>query len=399
MEKLRPRNIGGNENEEFDTKIEALPDIKKEIEKVELTSFDKVEGGSLATPFGEKSKYNEQDWRILRTDSFLLEHPDWKNLIEVKKQWADLAYKEYLYNVKFGANINLRNRTLDQIRFEAVERDSLGEHIIDEWFSKFGYSNNTLKKEILSEYRNTVSSYPEPENPSESFIKTESQIKREQLAIEKWFLVKEIAKALREIHEIESQHNMLKHDINVETQDMSQSRELGFQKKENAIKQEFMNIPENVRREWRDYYAKRLKEIRVEHGQIQEKSNEDLNEINKHYQEKAEEKIHHLILTIEQKKKEIEEIKIKEKLLGNPEKPTEDDRRTHKNELVDESRRRINQLILGFKVENFDELKIREEIRDLENKLNNLHKSIPYLTETGEPNKETLDAFKIKNNI
>jgi len=399
MEKLGPQSIGNTRTEKPNTHTETAVDIKKEIEEVSINSFDKIEGGALATPLGEKSTYNEQDWMILRTESFLSEHPDWKKLIETKKQWADLAYRDYLYHVKFGANIDLRNRVLDQIRFEAVERQNLGEQIIDEWFSKFGYSNGILKKEILNEYRNTISGYPEPENPSEAYTKTETQIKREQFSIDKWFIVKEITKALREIHEIESRHNITKHNINVETEDFLQSKELGFQNKENNIKQEFMSIPENDRKDWRDFYAKRLKEIRGQSKQAKDTLNEDRDEISKNYREQAEKRIHQLMLIVEQKKKDLEEVKEKEKLLGNKEKPTEEEMMAHSNELGEEYARRINKLILSFKVEDFNEFKTRQEIEDLESKINKLYQTIPYLTETGEPNKETLDSFKLQYGI
>lgn len=374
---------------------EETTNIEKEIEQIELSFLDKV-GDMPATPFGEKSQYKERDWKILRTHSSLEEHPQWKKLIEIKKEWTSLEYAQYWNTVEFGERIDIRNRVLDQIRFEAVQKQNLNEQIIEEWFAKFNYNNSVLKEKLLSAYKKNHK-YPRPENPSDSYIRAEAQTELEHIAVDIWWAVRDIKKALQEIQSIEKQNHGIAHTIDVDTQDILRINQEKADSVELSIKEEYMDISADKQAKWRQVYANRLKEFHQDVDKKEEQIMSDSSAVYEHNQKQAEETKQRLLSLIEQKKEEITKLKSRETVLKQQEKSSGEDIEQFKNEQQEEIRRQINETVLSFKVD-FDEFTVSQKIKELEGIMNNISKTTPYL-DNGEPDKPTLDSFKSEHNI
>lgn len=383
--------FGVDVNENVSNKEEAIK-IKSEIQAVEVGYFDKNLDGFI-TPLGEKSQYDEQDWKTLRTESFLAEHDEWKQLVDSKKEWVSAACKETWFNSNYGHNIDARNRALDQIRFEGIEKKGLTEDMITAQFSKFGYKYDALVKKIISEYNNIKSSAFVPEKPSESYQKTSAYLERQRLAVDKHWAIRNIKEALLEIKDIESKKHGRSHEADIFLGVVLQKEQDLLQEKESNIKQHFMDIPEQLRSELRQRYASELKRVREEALEESNIHKKDYDSALDMYSQHSEKRIAELMATVERYKKELEEIKEREAVLAAYEPPTNDDQKAFFAERDEEVERKINKLILTFKVEGFDEFESRRKIKEIEDRVVQLSLSIPYL-ENGEPNRNTLDVFK-----
>ena len=248
------------------------------------------------------------------------------------------------------ALIELRNRVLDQIRFEAVKSGGLTEEMIDKQFDTYGYQNSSLKKELLAAYRQVQHKGESvPQYPSEAFIKGSAAIKREHAYIDKQNAAIDIATNLRKLHESEMRQGTAAHSMNLEKQDIEANRETSQQEKEQEIKDKYMDIPSGYRAEVRPQAAEALRESRHSYGEAQERLERDTEKIKNWQAEGFEDVQQGYKNEVEKATNHLQEARVEFDKHTDIEEPTNEEWKTYSKEERGAWDEKVNNVILSFK--------------------------------------------------
>ena len=364
-----------------------------------IQELDYTADGKFLTPTNTVSEYSEQEWKTLRTEGFLNVHPEWKELYESHKEWQDLAIKETLMQRKYGHHIEDRNRFLDSLRFSAVEKGELTKEMIEKLGKEARYESPSLASEIYDRYEREIrnrGAIP-PEDPSEAYQKYTALERRDRVYIEKLWRAAEIAKGLREQDALEKKQQAKNNQLSVESQMMIEKKTESNLEQETKLKarlrESISHIPLLDRMQWRPGFAGALRELRNEHASeiadIQKGTESVREDMNNQYEARITE-VQSGTMSAMQKLSEAQNSF--EALKNIPDLTKKEITEVHK-EGEDAISSAINALILQYKAPAYDEAGTKKRAAELEQKIEQLTQTIPYLNATGEPNRETLQAF------
>jgi hypothetical protein len=364
-----------------------------------IQELDCTADGKFLTPTNAVSEYSEKDWKTLRTEGFLNAHPQWKELYESQKEWQDLAIKETLMQRQYGHHIDDRNRFLDSLRFSAVEKGELSKEMIEKIGKEAGYESPSLASEIYDRYEREIrnrGAIP-PEDPSEAYQKYTALERRDRIYIEKLWRAAEIAKGLREQDALEKKQQAKNNQLSVESQAMIEKKTESNLEQEAKLKarlrESISHIPLLDRMQWRPGFAGTLRELRNEHADIIADMHNSTESVRQNMNAQYEEKIADVQSeTMSAMQKLAEAQNSFEALKNIPDLTKEEITEAHK-EGEDAISSAINALILQYKAPTYDEAGTKKRAIELEEKIAQLAKNIPYLNDSGEPNRETLQKF------
>ena len=350
--------------------------VESSVEK-KITGLDSVRvieeldctvDGKFLTPTHAVSEYSEQEWKTLRTEGFLNVHPEWKALYESQKEWQNLAIKETLMQRQYGHHIDDRNRFLDSLRFAGVEKRELTKEMIEAIGKQWRYESPSLVNEIYDRYEREIrnrGTIP-PENPSEAYQKYTALERRNRAYLENIWHAQDVTNELQKQSDLEEKQAVVDHTVAIESQDMVEQKNTTLLEKESLLKAQVRNsvkkIPFLDHMEWRPHFRDGLRVLRKDHSE-DVAFNQDNNE-----------SVH-----------------------VGADNNTAALSREEMNEVHAEGQEAvsaaINALILEYKAPSYDEAGTKKRIVELEEKIAQLVSTIPYLNTTGEPNKETLQAY------
>lgn len=249
--------------------------------------------------------------------------------------------------------IELQNRVLDQIRFEAVKEGGLTEEMIDTQFTVYDYHNSTLKKELLDAFRRIQHrGESAPEYPSEAFIKGSAALKQEFAYTNKLIAAQEIAQNLRSLHKNEISENRVEHSMNLEKQDLESYKEESQQNEEQKIKDMYMDTPALYRADFRTQAADALRDSRESFQNEKRTTEGDIQKI-KEWQKEGFEGMnqdHHD--AIEKATNKLQEARIEFDQYKDTQEPTAEEWKSYSKEEQEAWTQKINALILSFKKES-----------------------------------------------
>ncbi len=363
-----------------------------------IVGLDKTADGKFLTPTNSVSEYSEKDWKTLRTEAFLSTHPEWKELYSSQKEWQDLATLEASMESRYGAHIEERNRFLDSLRSTAVEKGELSKEMIETAAQQFGYTSPSLVNEIYDRYDREIRNRAlAPEDPSEAYKKYTALERRNRAYLEKIIYAQDVATSLREQKKIEDEQNALNHRITVETNSAIEKKEDAFIEKEKQLKaklrQSISEIPLLDRMQWRPHFADQLRTLRAEHAEDISDTVQGGKEIREVYAEQTGEALYSAQHDTYLNAQNLSAAQNDFDAVKNIPAPTNEEIKEARIEIEDTISAAINALLLEYKVEGYDELSTKKRIVELEEKIAQLAKNIPYLNAGGEPNRETLQAF------
>lgn len=354
--------------------------------------------GKFLTPSNAKSTYSEKDWKTLRTEAFLQSHPEWKQIVDAKREWWDLATTETIMLSRYGTDVEGRNRFLDVLRTRAVENHGLTKAMIEEVSASVGYSYPKLTDEIYSRYEQEIKNRNiTPTESSDAYTKYTALERRSRDYIGKIVYATDVANTLREQKKYEDMQHTKNHYLNVEIGDTQEKEHASFLEKETALKnrirESIKEIPLLDRMQWRPGFAGELRALRKEYSDTvedRERGDESIREdMNRQFTEKKAD-ISRDALSAAQKLGEYQNSVDSVKDIPVP---TKQESGQVKQEIVDAVSDAINALILEYKVVGYDEVGTKKRALEIEQKIATLLKSTPYLNASGEPNRETLQEF------
>ncbi len=363
-----------------------------------IVGLDRTYDGTFLTPTNSASEYSEKDWKTLRTEAFLSTHPEWNELYASQKEWQDLATLETAMQSRYGEHIDERNRFLDSLRSTAVEKGELSKEMIEAAATAFGYTSPSLVNEIYDRYEREIRNRRlEPEDPSDAYQKYTALQRRNRAYLEKIIYAQDVARGLRKQKMAEDKQGAFNHKVTTETNILVEKKQDAFADKEKALKvklrESITQIPLLDRMQWRPHFADQLRTLRADHTEYVSsiaRDYEGLRDVGNAKTEVALKNIQSETLSAAQKLGEAQNDF--DGVKGIP-APTKEEIKEVHAEIEDAVSTAINALLLEYKVEGYDELSTKKRIVELEEKIAQLAKNIPYLNASGEPNRETLEAF------
>jgi hypothetical protein len=246
--------------------------------------------------------------------------------------------------------VELHNRVLDQIRFEAIKMGGLTEEMIDQQFALYNYHDSSLKKDLLSAFRHIqYKGESVPEHPSNGFTKASAALKRERAYTEKLIAAQDIAHTLKNIHTNEILENSAEHSMNVEKQDLQSYKEESQQDKEQKIKDTYIDIPAQYQSDFRTQAADALRDSRKLFQDEKQTTESDIQKI-KDWQKDTFQEMNQIEYdALERATDNLSEARSDFDQYKDTQEPTAEEWKSYSKEEQEAWAQKINTLVLSFK--------------------------------------------------
>jgi HAMP domain-containing protein len=306
--------------------------------------------------------------------------------------------------IKYGVNIEGRNRALDQVRFEAVEKGYLTGDMLAKLDDEKGYYNPALKEQILARYESEIlNKRIVPEHPSEAYIKTQALLKRNRAYLEKQVYAQDIAKSLRQSAAVEQKHEADQFLIKDHIAQVTEKKDAEFAKTKKTLKEKLLgylsDIPLIQRKDSRPAFAKQLRNIQTTHAEAIQDVHEGNAAVSERRQETHANMQQEILREIESRMWQLSDARADFDAQKSIDVPTDAEKQQARSEEIEAVEQAINALLLSYKVEGYDEGATHRAMAELETKIQKHIATIPYVDEKGEPRAEEIQAFKAQHSV